>query len=228
MRFSLAALVCASTVAAQTGAVFSGTGCDGGEVWSITPDCSHACIKVTDRPISSVSAQGIFFWGTTCYLYADDNCQHELARTSNAQGTIIDVATRSVHAASIDFTDRTGNAAFVNQVKGRGWEVTYGPTKDIFALAQAVKVPTQSPYEPASFGILSSKGIDAVRDDWKKAVKTKSVCSKPVTVNASFAENENGLGAGEEGAGAGAHGNGRDGLDQLMKMAQNLSGRLVH
>ncbi|KAL3290720.1 hypothetical protein RB213_014783 [Colletotrichum asianum] len=63
---------------AECGSVFDGPGCAGDPVHHITPDCSQTCIKVTDYPIGSVRAEGNWAYGTTCYMYDDENCMNEI------------------------------------------------------------------------------------------------------------------------------------------------------
>jgi hypothetical protein len=39
---------------------------------------------VTDRAINSIYAEANWFWGTSCFMYEDDNCAQEIGQTGNA------------------------------------------------------------------------------------------------------------------------------------------------
>ncbi|KAF5012033.1 hypothetical protein FDECE_1892 [Fusarium decemcellulare] len=68
----------------QCGEVWDFNDCTGHIVHHIKPDCTQTCIKVADKGIASVRAMGDGTYGTTCYLYDDENCTSEIGKTGNA------------------------------------------------------------------------------------------------------------------------------------------------
>ncbi|KAK1658932.1 hypothetical protein BDP55DRAFT_681271 [Colletotrichum godetiae] len=72
-----------------------------------------------------------------------------IAQFSAVQGTVIDVTLRSNQAAKIDFTGTGLNAAFIKQVQGGGWDITYGTAKAMSELAIAERNQTGPGLQPS-------------------------------------------------------------------------------
>ncbi|TDZ18165.1 hypothetical protein C8034_v006818 [Colletotrichum sidae] len=70
----------------QCARVYNGENCKGKTVWQIKPNCDQFCNKVGAEAIYSISASGDGTYGTTCYIYEDDDCKKEIGKTANRVG----------------------------------------------------------------------------------------------------------------------------------------------
>ncbi|KAJ7445844.1 hypothetical protein FB451DRAFT_1292327 [Mycena latifolia] len=65
--------------------LFSGGGCQSGaELTEFVPTCEGNCFQFSS--FDSVSVIGNGFLGTDCHVFADSNCQDEIADTGNSVG----------------------------------------------------------------------------------------------------------------------------------------------
>ncbi|KAI1873756.1 uncharacterized protein JN550_003025 [Neoarthrinium moseri] len=72
----------AGAVNGQCGQVWDFENCSGKNLQQIAPDCKQTCRKAP-AGAKSIMAWGDGTYGTTCYMYEDENCTQEIRRTSN-------------------------------------------------------------------------------------------------------------------------------------------------